>query len=83
MKAINERIAGLELDWREAEALKKEMDAMRRDHGELLDKQSCAFGYLWRAIEVACQRSVMYKNLEKPTRMTRHAQALDDAINKT
>jgi hypothetical protein len=71
MKTINERIAGLDLDWREAEALKKEMDAMRKEHSELLDKQSAAFGCLWRAIDMACQRSVMYKRRIEPDLQSR------------
>jgi hypothetical protein len=64
MNSVYEKIANLALDWREAADLQAEMDAMKKNNPDLVAssfEQSTPFRVLWKAIETACHRSVLYK----------------------
>lgn len=61
MKQIIERIAELDLDWREAEELYKAMKSLEKEETNLLSQQSITFSAMWVAVRRACKRNVAEK----------------------
>jgi hypothetical protein len=65
MKDVNQKIADLSLDWREASDLRFAMGNTEKNFPNIMQQQSPAFHALWMAIKIACNRSV---NEKRPTR---------------